>query len=60
MKSLHSLLRTTLFAVAALMLILASGEAVAQKKKKTDEKNDTITSGQVSGLKWRRWLSRQS
>ena len=30
-----------------------SPEAFAQKKKKNEEKNDTIKSGQVSGLKWR-------
>ncbi|RLD75211.1 MAG: glycosyl hydrolase, partial [Bacteroidetes bacterium] len=35
------------------MFLFASPDAFAQKKKKSDEKNDTITSGQVSGLKWR-------
>lgn len=35
-------------------LVLPSQDAYAQKKKKKDDQpNDTLTSGQVSGLKWR-------
>jgi len=53
MKSLLSALSKTLFALVIIMFLFASPDAFAQKKKKSDEKNDTITSGQVSGLKWR-------
>ncbi|RLD82683.1 MAG: glycosyl hydrolase [Bacteroidetes bacterium] len=53
MKSLLSALSKALLVLAVLMLVIAPGDAFAQKKKKSDEKNDTITSGQVSGLKWR-------
>jgi photosystem II stability/assembly factor-like uncharacterized protein len=54
MKHFLPTLSKTLFVLAMMMLIGASTEAFAQKKKKkTDEKNDTITSGQVSALKWR-------
>ncbi len=53
MKSLLSALSSTLFALVIMMFLFASPDAFAQKKKKSDEKNDTITSGQVSGLKWR-------
>ena len=53
MKSLLSTLSKAFFALAVLMLLVASPDTYAQKKKKSDEKNDTITSGQVSGLKWR-------
>jgi photosystem II stability/assembly factor-like uncharacterized protein len=53
MKYLLSLLSNTFMAMAVLMLLLSSPETFAQKKKKTDKENDTITSGQVSGLKWR-------
>jgi len=53
MKLLFSLLSKALFMLVLLMMICASSETMAQKKKKNTEKNDTITSGQVSGLKWR-------
>jgi len=53
MKSLLSLLSKALFMLVLLLMVCSAPEAYAQKKKKKEEKNDTITSGQVSGLKWR-------
>ena len=53
MKSLRSVLSKALLACAMVGLLFASPDVFGQKKKKNDEKNDTITSGQVSGLKWR-------
>ena len=53
MKSLLSRRGTVLSAVALLLFVFAANPAFTQKKKKGEDKNDTITSGQVSGLKWR-------
>ncbi len=53
MKSLLTPLGKAFFVLAIALLMIASPDAFAQKKKKSDEKNDTITSGLVSGLKWR-------
>ena len=54
MKALLSLLSRSLILLLMLAMILPVQTVYAQKKKKKDqEENDTITSGQVSGLKWR-------
>ncbi|MDT8394105.1 MAG: hypothetical protein RQ761_09675 [Bacteroidales bacterium] len=54
MKAVFSFLSKTLILLLMIALVLPPQEANAQKKKKNDDqKNDTITSGQVSGLKWR-------
>ncbi|MEN8224306.1 MAG: glycosyl hydrolase, partial [Bacteroidota bacterium] len=53
MKSLPLLLSKALFMIVLLMMVVTTPELYAQKKNKKEQKNDTITSGQVSGLKWR-------
>ncbi len=54
MKLLSSLISNGLALFIMLMMVLSAPEAMAQKKKKTqDESNDTLKSSQVSGLKWR-------
>jgi photosystem II stability/assembly factor-like uncharacterized protein len=53
MNPLRALFSKALLAVAVITWLLAPQEAYAQKKNKKEEANDTIKSGQVSGLKWR-------
>lgn len=53
MKSVLSVAGRAFLLLLFVVLIAAPQDSFAQKKKKSNEKNDTITSGQVSGLKWR-------
>lgn len=54
MKALLPMVGRSILMLLILALVLPAQDVYAQKKKKKDDvKNDTITSGQVSGLKWR-------
>lgn len=54
MKTVLSVIGRSLMILLVFAFVFSAQDTFAQKKKKkSDEKNDTLTSGQVSGLKWR-------